>query len=333
VSEDDLDAAAAPPPVVDDDPDPYAFYEDEEEAREARRGRGVGKRPVFAPELAEPEDPTRSFQTTYQPSRHEAGWLLESLRGFYELNLITDVLAQVKGGKEANVYRCRAHPAVGVPWLAAKVYRPRAFRNLRNDKMYREGRAILTADGRPVKNSDQRVMRAVGKKTAFGAQVAHTSWLMHEYTTLERLHREGVSVPQPFGAGENALLMAYRGDAVRAAPTLSEVQLEPKEADTLFRDVLRDVTRMLAGGMIHGDLSAYNILYWDGAVMLIDFPQVTDSRGNPNARRIFERDVARVCEYFARQGVACDPAALAADLWERYVGEDDPWLALTEEAW
>jgi len=82
---------------------------------------------------------------------------------------------------------------------AAKVYRPREFRNLRNDKMYREGRPILTAAGRRVKKTDHRLLRAVGKKTEFGVQVEHTSWLMYEYTTLKQLHDAGAAVREPQG--------------------------------------------------------------------------------------------------------------------------------------
>ena len=124
------------------------------------------------------------FETTYQPSRYEEGWLLQSLRSFYDQELISDVNAQVKGGKEASVYRCKANPATGMEWVAAKVYRPRMFRNLRNDKMYRRGRVVLQQNGRALDGSDQKAIRSLGKKNAYGLQVAHTSWLMHEYTTM-----------------------------------------------------------------------------------------------------------------------------------------------------
>ncbi len=116
-------------------------------------------------ELAEPTGLEAGFVTTYQPARYEAEWLLSSLRMFYDEHLISDVLAQVKGGKEASVYRCTALPVTGATLLAAKVYRPRMFRNLRNDKVYREGRAILTSEGSAVKKTDHRIMRAIGKKT------------------------------------------------------------------------------------------------------------------------------------------------------------------------
>jgi RIO kinase 1 len=193
------------------------------------------------------------------------------------------------------------------------------FRSLSNDKMYREGRQILTAEGRAVKETDHRTLRAIGKKTAFGAEAAHTSWLMHEYNTLDTLYRAGANVPQPLAASENAILMSYFGDVHMAAPTLNEVRLEREEAEPLFHKVLRNIELMLQQGMIHGDLSAYNILYWEGEIILIDFPQVTNSRANSNAHFILRRDIERICEYFARQGVKTDALIILNGLVERYM--------------
>lgn len=273
-------------------------------------------------EVAEATGLEGGFETTYKPSRHEAGWLLDSLRPFYEQNLIRDILYVVKGGKEANVYCCEAGPGApaSVELVAAKVYRPRQFRNLRNDRLYREGRAVLTADGRPAKNSDRRLMRALGKKTEFGAQVQHTSWLMHEYTTLERLHRADVQVPRAYFAGENAIAMEYVGSREGAAPTLSEISLNDAEATRVFRGVLAGIETMLRENAIHGDLSAYNILYWKGDFTIIDFPQITNPVSNPHAPEIFERDVTRVCEYFIHNGVRCDAGSLATAMWRRVLG-------------
>ncbi len=264
------------------------------------------------------EDEGFGFTTTYKPGRFERTWLHSSLRAFYDQNLLTDILAHVKGGKEASVYRCVAHPLTGLDLVAAKVYRPRNLRNLRNDKLYQEGRPVLTAEGRVVKATDDRLLRAVGKKTTFGVQVAHTSWLMYEYTTLEQLFKAGVAVPRPVGASDNAILMGFQGDRDRSAPTLSEVNLDPDEAATLFAEILRNIDLMLRFQLIHGDLSAYNILYWNGKITLIDFPQVTHSRGNSQAESILFRDITRVCEYFQRQGVTCDPTTIMADLWGRH---------------
>ena len=289
--------------------------------RRGREGQERTKGRLLA-DLAGITNEEAGFTMTYQPARFEEGWLLASIRPFYDQQLITDVVAQVKGGKEANVYRCVAHPSTGVDLLAAKIYRPRQFRNLRNDTMYREGRPVLTADGRPAKATDDRLMRALGKKTAFGMQVQHTSWLMYEYSTLQRLSAAGAAVPLPLAAGENALLMSYLGDHTAPAPPLSSVDLDPEEAAALLPEVLRNVELMLQHGLIHGDLSPYNILYWQGRITIIDFPQVTSSETNPRAATILTRDVIHVCDYFARAGVACDAEAIAADFCARYDVDD-----------
>jgi RIO kinase 1 len=273
------------------------------------------------------------FETTYRPSKHEAGWLLQSLKEFYDQHLISDVLALVKGGKEASVYRCAATPSTGLEQLAAKVYRPRMFRSLSNDAVYREGRGILDADGHDVQGGlhAERIMRAVGKKTAFGEQVSHTSWLMHEYTALKTLHAAGAAVPQPVAVHDNAILMSYLGDERLAAPALSQVDLYEDEVEPLFAEVLRNVHLMLQNGMVHGDLSAYNILYWEGAITVIDLPQVVNIHSNRNASAMLKRDIQRVCDYFAGYGLDCDAQAVAYDLWRQYLAPD-PYLKAADES-
>jgi RIO kinase 1 len=210
--------------------------------------------------------------------------------------------------------------------LAAKVYRPRMFRNLRNDRMYRQGREILTPGGKPAGRDSGYIERAIRNKTLFGLQSAHTSWLMHEFTAMERLYEAGGAVPRPIAASDNAILMSYHGDEQMAAPTLKTIELERDEAEALFPEVLRNVNLMLQHDLVHGDLSAYNILYWlpdegPGEIAIIDFPQVVNLQSNQQARFILERDIQRTCEYFARQGVACDPRGIMDTLWARYVEE------------
>jgi len=312
--------------------DKYAHYEDKfnpfNTDRKARRKRKpqvhhVAKKAhqSIVQEMADAPEITTGFKTTYQPSRYEEGWLMSSLQAFFSEDLITDVMAVVKGGKEATVYRCEANPRTEAKFLAAKVYRPQQFRSLSNDKMYREGRQILNSEGRAVKATDHRILRAVGKKTAFGEQVAHTSWMMYEYTTLMTLFRAGANVPEPISTSENAILMRYYGDEHMAAPALSEVRLDRDEAPRLFVRVIKNIELMLQHGMIHGDLSAYNILYWEGEIAIIDFPQVTFSASNSNAEFILKRDVQRVCEYFSRQGVETDAEGIMGAFKRRYLTE------------
>jgi len=104
---------------------------------------------------------------------------------------------------------------------------------------------------------------------------------------------------------------------------LIDVELDAAEARTLFDRLLWNIELMLAQGGVHGDLSAYNVLYWQGEITLIDFPQVVDPQSNPDARFIFRRDVERVCQYFARYGVRADGRRLANELWQKCVARKE----------
>jgi RIO kinase 1 len=125
--------------------------------------------------------------------------------------------------------------------------------------------------------------------------------------------------------------MSYWGDDSIAAPLLSEVRLQRDEAEPLFDKVLSNITLMLKHGLIHGDLSAYNILYWDGDITLIDFPQVVAAHSNRNAYAMLKRDVERICQYFAGQGLRRNAYELFKDLWYRYV-EVNPLYKAADES-
>ena len=253
---------------------------------------------------------------TYKPARFEEGWLLSSLGPFFEQRWIVDILGKVKGGKEASVYLCRAGEQVNSNLIAAKVFRPRMLRNLKNDQLYRLGREVLDENGNRI--VDLGMLKAQHKRSVYGEQIRHQSWLAFEFQTLKTLHAAGADVPRPYEMGENAILMGYIGDKASAAPTLNTVTLDPGEVRPLYERVLRNIRLMLAHGIVHGDLSAYNVLYWKGRITLIDFPQVVSASRHRSAYPIFSRDIARICEYFAHQGLPTDPDRLAADLWRSY---------------
>ena len=256
---------------------------------------------------------SREFKFTYKAARFEEAWLLDSLVEIAEHQWISDVLRKVKGGKEASVYLCTPGVAVDAPLLAAKIYRPRMLRNLKNDSQYRAGREDLDENGNVI--VDDGALHAMKKRSAFGEEVRHQSWIAYEFTTLETLYDAGADVPKPYAMEKNAILMGYVGDQSNPAPILNAVNLDPDEAQPLFERVVRNIDLMLKHGRIHGDLSAYNILYWNGDITLIDFPQVVIPSSNPSSWNIFLRDVTRVCQYFSAQGVDCDSRTLAADLW------------------
>ena len=261
---------------------------------------------------------TGDFETTYRPGHTERRWLLATLRPFFETDHIDDVLSKVKGGKEADVYRCSLTEDGQRQILAAKLYRPRSHRTMRNDLIYREGRNVLAPQGQTSRAYDRRVLRAMLKRTEYGKQAEQTSWLMHEYHALMELHSAGADVPEPIEVAPNAILMEFIGNEYEVAPVLNSVQLGKTEAKAHFEQVLHNLQIMLEAGFIHGDLSAHNILYWRGQVILIDFPQVVPVAGNKQAFELLTRDVIRICQYWKKQGVRANPESLARDLWGSY---------------
>src|SRR5690348_6990194 len=142
------------------------------------------------------EDGTKpEFSPTFLAHQRDRFWVLSSLAHFYEADLISDVLSVVKSGKEATVYCCAAHPATGARYLAAKVYRPRMFRSLRNDAIYRENRAMRDEWGREVYGRRRSREAARSGEHIRAAQI--TSWLAYEFETQRLLHAAGADVPRP----------------------------------------------------------------------------------------------------------------------------------------
>jgi RIO kinase 1 len=225
------------------------------------------------------------------------------------MQYITDVVATVNDGKEATVYLCRAKREVGVEHLAAKVYRARKFRAFANESTYVQTRRMR----------DRRLAKAVRGRSRKGRQAMHVMWQRREWDALVNLHAAGASVPIPYAFGERGILMEYvAGDGVlTGAPVLSECRLTVAEAQTVWHAVRRDIECLLDCGLVHGDLSAYNILMADGRARLIDLPQAVQIDEAPDAWLLFLRDVENVCSYFERQGLTLDAVGEAHRLWRR----------------
>jgi RIO kinase 1 len=301
------------------------FDEDWEVARQTKLHRKIkSHRPSQPPTEAEPAltDDFDAFTFTYNASRHERAWILDSLSTFHEQQWIEDVTRLVKGGKEATVYQCTTNNRLQTDYIAAKIYRPRRFRSLKNDALYREGRQHLDDEGRRI--NEDGMLHAIQKRTEYGRELMHTSWIEHEFQTLKILQAAGADVPVPYASGNNAILMGFIGDADGPAPALNSIHLSHDEARALFQRTIHNIEIMLANDRIHGDLSAFNILYWGGEITLIDFPQVVQPDQNRNAYAIFQRDVERVCEYFQRQGIASNARKLARDIWKANGNQLDP---------
>lgn len=308
----------------------FEEYQYRDNSREARRSRPRpfkqkqrnGRAKQIMRDIRKMDDGIESWVPSYakalDPKHHEREWVINSVGQFYREQIIADVTRRVKGGKEANVYACTAHPATGLEMIAAKLYRPRELRHLKNDALYKAGRTLRDAEGKQMKGRREKL--ALRKKTSYGKQVDIQWWIGNEFRTQTHLYQAGANVPKPIGHQGNTILMAYIGDEYGPAPTLSEVRLPQEEAEPLFRRIMENVWLMLENHLIHGDLSAYNILYWEGSIYLIDFPQVVEARHNPHAYELLERDVTRVCDYFRSYGIEREPRQLARDLWEPYMG-------------
>lgn len=233
---------------------------------------------------------------------------MHELEPFYDDGWIEEVLHTVKSGKEATVYCCRGGQRAEADLVAAKVYTPRQWRSFRNYAVYQEGRVIL----------DRRLRRAVAKKTHTGRGCQSGLWVDSEFTALRTLHAVGADVPEPYAHSPEAILMEYVGDAEAVASPLRNVRLGRDEARALFHVLMRNIELWLTCNFVHGDLSAFNILYWEGAVKVIDFPQAIDPRMNRNAFDLLLRDIGNVCGYFEQYGMAEDSFRLARRLWSRF---------------
>lgn len=219
---------------------------------------------------------------------------LSVLEGFIVEEVIDEVVGLVKAGKEAVVHLVRKRgdaPAL----FAAKIYKDVIHRSFRDDSAYRAGRFI----------TDARTRRAVAKGTRHGRGAAFGLWVSHECAALQRLHDAGADVPRLVDARGNVILMEFIGDQDGPAPMLRNVRLSGAEARRAFDQLVADLDIFLDVGIVHADLSPYNILYWHGGIKIIDFPQAVELYKNPNAPDLFARDVKNICEFFAKRGVRC----------------------------
>src|SRR5687767_9614610 len=219
--------------------------------------------------------------------------------------LIDSVVRQLKSGKEADVYvvRCGEHTC------AAKVYKEA------NNRSFRQ--AVDYTENRKVRNSRQA--RAMAKRTTFGRQQQEAAWQSAEVDALYRLAAAGVRVPRPHNFHDGVLLMELVADANGdAAPRLNDVEFSADSARAHHAALLAEVVRMLCAGVVHGDLSEFNILLAADGPVVIDLPQAVDAAGNNHAKRMLLRDVANLNDFFGRYA----PELLAGDhgheIWDLY---------------
>src|SRR4249919_970015 len=202
----------------------------------------------------------------------------QALQVLIDDGVIDAVLRPLKSGKEASVYVVRSHDEV----RCAKVYKDMATRSFKQRTQYQEGRKVRGS----------REARAVGKASKYGRKQQETAWKNTEVDALYQLRAAGVRVPKPHGYFHGVLVMELVTDADGfSAPRLCEVELTADEARDFHRVLMRQVVRMLCCGLIHGDMSAFNVLVGPDGPVVIDFPQVVSAAGNNAARAMLLRDV------------------------------------------
>ena len=229
------------------------------------------------------------------------------LQSLVEEGLIDSVVRQLMSGKEAMVFVVRC----GDETRCAKIYKEATHRSFRQ--------AVDYTENRKVKNS--RSARAMAKGSRFGRQEQEAAWQSAEVDALYRLAAAGVRVPQPYNFHDGVLLMELVTDAHGdAAPRLNDVSFTPEEARIHHATLLLEVVRMLCAGVVHGDLSEFNILLAADGPVIIDLPQAIDAAGNNHAPRMLLRDVANLRDYFGRFAPELLPTQYGAEIWQLYQG-------------
>ena len=219
--------------------------------------------------------------------------------------LVDAVLRQLMSGKEATVYvvRCGEHER------CAKVYKDANKRNFRQAALYQEGRTT--------KNSRQA--RAIGKGTRYGRKAQEAAWQSVEVDMLYRLAAAGVRVPRPYAFFEGVVIMELLTDAEgNAAPRLNDVVLAEKTALAYHATLIRQVVRMLCAGVVHGDLSEYNVLVDRDGPVIIDLPQAVNAAGNNGALAMLERDVNNIRGTLGRFAPELLETEFAREMWAQF---------------
>lgn len=239
------------------------------------------------------------------------------LQPLVEDGLVNEVISQLMSGKEADVYVVRC----GSNIRCAKVYKEVHKRSFKQAALYQEGRKV--------RNS--RRARAMEKGSKFGRGEQEETWQTAEVDALYRLASAGVRVPEPYGCTDGVLLMELVTDAEGdVAPRLNDVTMDAATAIRDHASVMRSVTRMLCAGLVHGDLSEFNVLVDGEGPVIIDLPQAVDAAGNNNASKMLARDVNNITNYYAQFAPELAKTKYAKEIWMLYEnGELQPDSELT----
>jgi len=229
----------------------------------------------------------------------------DRLAPLIEDGLIDSVSRQLMSGKEATVYVVRCGDDV----MCAKVYKEANKRSFRQSVDYTEGR----------KEKNSRKARAMAKGSKYGKQAQEAAWQSAEVDALYRLADAGVTVPKPFNFYEGVLLMELvTDDTGNAAPRLNDLSFTEEDARKHHQTLIKEVVRMLCAGIVHGDLSEFNILLGSDGPVIIDLPQAVDAAGNNHAKDMLERDVNNLATFFGQFAPEILGTQYGKEIWALY---------------
>ena len=206
--------------------------------------------------------------------------------------MLDELLSVIKSGKEASVYLGKREEE----YFAVKIYTDLRVRSFRKDDIYRQGRFI----------GESRIQKAIDHGSEFGLNAHQILWVQEEYRQMKFLYNAGIPVPKPAAISGLIVVMEFIGSDGQPAERLSDLRLEKDEAEEAFRQSLKILESIVSAGRIHGDFSAYNILWHNGKAIAIDFPQVVGIDSNNSAKEILLRDVNSLCKSFKRHKIESD---------------------------
>jgi RIO kinase 1 len=218
-----------------------------------------------------------------------------------KLGFLDELICGIKTGKEASVFLGRNSGGL----VAVKMYTDLRVRSFKRDASYREGRFI----------GDARLEKAIKQGSEAGLDAHQILWVQEEFRQMQHLYEHGVNVPKAIAVNGISLIMEFIGDENgNPAARISDLKMERAEAEEAFRQSVRNLKLIVQSGRVHGDYSAFNLLWHNEKAVVIDFPQVIEFRNNPNANAFLERDVNSLCKSFMKQGVDAKEANILREI-------------------
>lgn len=254
----------------------------------SKRHRLTGKQSITQLVSRDDSDPRLKFANSDLNELSKQGFLDELISG-------------IKTGKEASVFLGKNPEG----FVAVKMYTDLRVRSFRRDESYREGRFI----------GDSRIEKAIEQRSQKGLDAHQILWVQEEFRQMKHLYEHGVNVPKAIAVNGISLIMEFIGDENgNPAPRISDLKMEKQAAGEAFRQSVQNLKLIVGSGRVHGDYSAFNILWHNEKAVIIDFPQVIEFKNHPNARAFLERDIRSLCKSFVKQGVKADEGNLLREI-------------------